>query len=341
MPIKSTVFKKSVFCIGVLTLLICSFCLSGCCDKIEKAPKSEAKSIGLMISPQGLNDKSFNDSAYRGLKEAEKLHNIETTIIEPSTWQDPEQSLRFFAGQKFDAIIVLGVGFNDAVKQIASENLNTAFYVIDSDYTENNIKGITFREEEGAFLCGYLAAKKSQTNKAAFIGGLPIPVIKRFESGFFKGARHANPDIDLVSKYIADDFSGFNNTQKAQQIADELYKSGFEVIFPAAGASAQGVIAAAVTNRKYVIGIDNNQDSLAPGLVLTSLLKRVDRIVVKIIEKVCSDNTGEMKSSYGLAEDALSLTDFQLSHNVIGEALISELAQLKKDIVEGKIKLTE
>ena len=151
--------------------------------------------------------------------------------------------------------------------------------------------------------------KKSQTNKTAFIGGLPIPVIKRFESGFLKG-QHANPDIELLSKYIADDFSGFNNTQKAQQIADELYKSGFEVIFPAAGASAQGVIAAAVTNRKYVIGIDNNQDSLAPGLVLTSLLKRVDRIVVKIIEKVCSDNTGEMKSSYGLAEDALSLQTF-------------------------------
>ena len=98
MPIKSTVFKKSVFCIGVLTLLICSFCLSGCCDKIEKAPKSEAKSIGLMISPQGLNDKSFNDSAYRGLKEAEKLHNIKPI---PSTWQAPNS--RFgFAGQKFD-----------------------------------------------------------------------------------------------------------------------------------------------------------------------------------------------------------------------------------------------
>lgn len=303
----------------------------------RKKQVEEAKEIALMISPQGLNDRSFNDSAYRGLKKAEERFNIKTTIIEPSTWQDPEQSLRFFAKQRFDIIIVVGLGFMDAVNHIAKENPQLQFCIIDSDVSEGNVRGVAFREEEGAFLCGYLGGKATKTNKLAFVGGVNIPVIERFKSGFETGLRLANPEAELAVEYIAEDFSGFNNVEAAANIANQLYEDGCDIIFPAAGASVQGIMASAKGHKKYVFGVDNNQDALAPGLVLTSLLKRVDRVVESIVETVCQETTESIKSSYGLADGALGLTDFEFTRELLGEQLIAELETLKIQIINGEI----
>ncbi len=268
MPGKPTFLKKSVFSVGILILTLSLF-VSGCCNQEQKGEPGPVKRIGLMITPRGLNDKGFNDYAYDGLKQAEKNLNIEGVIIEPSTMQDHEASLRFFAGQKFDAIIVVGVGFNDAIRKVSAEHPQLLFFIIDSEINEGNIRGIYFREDEGAYLCGYLAARMSKTGKIGFIGGVKIPVIERFAKGYRNGAGAALNSTEIVEQYVAEDFSGFSNPEQASEMALDMYRTGCDIIFPAAGASGLGVISAAVKSRGLVIGVDMNQDSLAPGLVLT------------------------------------------------------------------------
>jgi len=313
--------------------------LPGCCSRTEPLKEVAPKRIGLMITPRGLNDKGFNDYAYDGLKQAEKKYNIESVVIEPATMQDPEASLRFFAGQKFDAIIVVGLAFVDVIRKIASESPDLHFYLIDSDMNEQNIRGISFRENEGAYLCGYLAAKMSKSGKIGFIGGVRMPVIERFAIGYKTGAIDAASATEVVEQYISEDYSGFNNPEQAASMAETMYRSGCDVVFPAAGASGLGVISAAVKSRSYVIGVDMDQDSLAPGLVLTSMLKRVDLVVENIVTAICEGRSPDfIKRSYGLADNGIGLTDFQLSFKVVGEPLVKQLNDLRRGIIEGRIK---
>lgn len=341
MPGKPSFFKKSVFSAGILILSLLLI-TSGCCNQEKKNESDSIKRIGLMITPRGLNDKGFNDYAYDGLKQAEKNLNIEGVVIEPSTMQDHEASLRFFAGQKFDAIIVVGVGFNDAIRKVSAEHPDLQFYVIDSETEEGNIHGIYFREDEGAYLCGYLAARMSKTGKIGFIGGVKIPVIERFATGYRNGAQAAVSSTEIVEQYVSEDYTGFNSPEKASEMAVDMYRTGCDVIFPAAGASGLGVISAAVKSRGHVIGVDMNQDSLAPGLVLTSMLKRVDLVVESIIKSICEGNPpASIKRSYGLADNVIGLTDFQLSSKVVGEELIAELASVRKAIIDRTIKTSE
>ncbi len=338
MPGKPPFLKKSVFSAGVLILAL-MLITSGCCNQEPKDDSGSSKRIGLMITPRGLNDKGFNDYAYDGLKQAEKKFNIEGVVIEPSTMQDHEASLRFFAGQKFDAIIVVGTGFNDAIRKVSAEQPHLEFFVIDSEINEGSIRGVYFREDEGAYLCGYLAARMSKTGKIGFIGGVKIPVIERFATGYKNGALAAVSSTEIIEQFVAEDYSGFNNPEKASEMALDMYRTGCDVIFPAAGASGLGVISAAVKSRGQVIGVDMNQDSLAPGLVLTSMLKRVDLVVENIISNICEGkDPASIKRSYGIADGVIGLTDFQLSSKVVGDQLISELSSVRNDIINGKIK---
>jgi basic membrane protein A len=335
---KSTFFPQSILCLGVLIALFTVF-LTGCGEQNDKKSTTDQLNIGLLITPQGLNDKGFNDYAFDGLKAAEKKYNVSGTVIEPSTMNDYEATLRFFAGQKFDAIIAVGTAFTDTIRKIAGEHPNLPFYVIDSEIDEGNIRGIWFREDEGAYLCGYLAARMSKTNKVGFIGGVKIPVIERFATGYRNGVQAVATTTEVIERYIAADYSGFNNAQEGSRMALEMYQSGCDVIFPAAGASGLGVISSAVKTRNYVIGVDMNQDSLAPGLVLTSMLKRVDLVVENIAKSLANNSKpDEIKRSYGLEDNAVGLTDFQLSFKVIGEDIISELNNIRKQIIDGKIE---
>jgi basic membrane protein A len=338
---KPIICPQSVLCFGILiACIVLTWFSTGCGNGSKQNVGEKQVKIGLLITPRGLNDRGFNDYAFDGLKEAEKKYNVAGTVIEPATMNDHEASLRFFAGQKFDAIIAVGVAFTDSIRKIASEQPDLNFYVIDSDIDEGNIRGISFREDEGSYLCGYLAAKMSKTGRVGFIGGVKIPVIERFAQGYRNGVLAASSSFEVVERYVATDFSGFNNAEEAANIAQEIYQSGGDVIFAAAGASGLGVISTAVKTRKYVIGVDMNQDSLAPGLVLTSMLKRVD-LVVEDIARSLSENKAPVKRSYGLADDAVGLTDFQLSFKVVGEDLIRELNQMRKDIVDKKIITSE
>jgi basic membrane protein A len=308
----------------------------GCTEtKTPSNPAGKKIRIGLMITPQGLNDMGFNDLAYNGLKSASRKYDLETVVIEPSTMKDPEASLRFFAGQTFDAIIAVGVAFADAIKKVAHEHPKLTFYVIDSDISQGKIHGISFREDEGSFLCGFLAGKFSKTHKVGFIGGMKNEVISRFYKGFSLGVAAAASSTQVIEQYMADDFSGFNRAKEAEAGAKEMYQQGCDVIYHAAGASGLGVISAAAETRKFAIGVDKNQDSMAPGHVLTSMLKRVDLVVEEIAKALAEGKPESIRYSYGLKEGAIDLTDFQFSRPILGDALIQETLDLKQKIISG------
>lgn len=329
---------------GFLTLVLCAvlismFVTAGCDGPKSGSATVRKLRIGLMIRPQGLNDQGFNDQAHDGLKAAEKKYGIEPIIIEPAAMQDPEAALRFFATQPFDAIIAVGVEFQEVVRKVSAGYPHLKFFVLDSDLNEGNIKGISFREHEGSFLCGYLASRFSKTRKIGFIGGHHIPVIDRFRLGFRAGAAYAATDTQVVERFVARDFSGFNMPEKAKKMALELYGQGCDVIYHAAGASGLGVIAAAAETHNNVIGADRNQDTMAPGLVLTSMLKRVDLVVEDIVKNIVQPDADrkEGKRSYGISDGAIALTDFQFSSRQLGETLVNEIGELSSQIAAGKL----
>jgi basic membrane protein A len=311
---------------------------AGCGDPAQPTTPGRKLRIGLMITPKGLNDQGFNDLAYAGLKEAERKHGIEAILIEPATMRDPEASLRFFAGQSFDAIIAVGVAFLEPIRTIASEHPQLPFFVIDSTIDEGSIRGVAFREDEGSFLCGYLAARVSRTGKIGFIGGVKIEVIERFALGYRNGAAYAASATEVVERYLANDFSGFNRPDEANALALDLYKNGCDVIYAAAGASGLGVISAAAKTKLFAIGVDMNQDAMAPGHVLTSMLKRVDLVVEDVVKTLKEGkDPGAVKRSYGMADGAIDLTDFQFSQQVVGDELIAQIGALKQQIISGAL----
>ena len=323
-----------------LSLLGCLLVLGlvGCGSSGTPATPEKKLKIGLLITPKGLNDKGFNDLAYTGLKSAERKYGIQPVVIEPSTMNDQEACLRFFAAQKLDAVIAVGMAFLGGIRQVASENPQLRFLVIDSDISEGQIQGVAFREYEASLLCGYLAAARSRTGKIGFIGGVDIPVIRRFLVGFEQGAQLSASGAQVMTQFVGEDFSGFNKPDRAKDIAHEMYQGGCDVVFPAAGASGLGVISAAVQNKKFVIGVDMNQDSLAPGLVLTSLLKRVDTVVEDIVKTLVDGKGNEaVKKTYGLADGGVDLTDFQFSRQELGPEIISRVNELRQEVINRKV----
>lgn len=336
----------------ILTLAIIAITLiTACCKPTGKSTDTttspapvvptnnkKALSAGLLITPQGLNDKGFNDLANKAMKQAAAKGEIDDIIIEPSTINNPEASITFFAAQNFDLIIAVGAAYQDTVIKLAANNPATRFAIIDSDVKKDNVLGVSFKEEEGAYLCGYLAGKMTKTGKVGFIGGVKTPVISRFYKGFANGVASTGKEVEILEKYIATDFKGFNNPTVGNEIAKNMYENGYDVIFAPAGASTLGIISAAVEKQGYVIGVDTNQDSLAPGLVLTSMVKRVDKVVEDILNALIKNEPlSSIKTSYGLSDGGISLTDFALSRQAVGNELIAELKDIETKIISGEI----
>lgn len=310
---------------------------AGGCGGQQPKPPGKLR-IGLMISPRGLGDRSFNDQAYAAMRTAESRSGIETALIEPATMRDQEASLRFFSAQRFDAVIAMGAGFEASMRAVSREQPHLRFFIIDSELDDGNLCGISFREDEGAFLCGALAAMVATSRRVGFVGGMDNPVIRRFLEGYRKGALHIASETDVRVGFLANDFSGFNLPDQAKATALQMYNDGCEVIFHAAGGSGLGVISAAVEANRWCIGCDMDQDELAPGRVLTSMQKRIDRVILEIIEHLAAGKpvTG-IKRSYGLADEGVALTTFKHSGEVVNSGRRDRLRELTAAIINGRI----
>jgi basic membrane protein A len=304
------------------------------------APSGGAAPIRLAMVTDvgGLGDKSFNDSANAGLKRAKAELGAETEVLESKSAADYQPNLSALADQGYGEIFAIGFLMNKDLAQVAGNHPKQNFAIIDAVVPAKNVTSITFREQDGSFLAGALSARVSKTKTIGFLGGLDIPLLRKFEAGFTAGAHQIDPNVKVLVKYVG----SFEDVASGKELAEVLFNSKADIIYVAAGKSGLGAIDEIRSRPNvYVIGVDSNQDALAPGKVLTSVLKRVDNAVFAVAKDLATKKLPAGHLEFGLKENGVGLTDFAYTKSIIGAPTIAEVAKLRLAIIAGKIKPPE
>lgn len=265
--------------------------------------------VAIVFDIGGLGDQSFNDAANRGRLMLEEKLGAKTTYIESRTPSDYEPNLAGLARQGYDVIWGIGFMMSDAIKNVSQQFPNTKFGIIDNGYSEEeykamkNVLGVLFKEQEGSFLVGVLAALTTKTNIVGFVGGMDFPVIERFESGFKAGVWKTNPKIKILTNYTGT----FNDAAKGKIVTMGMYLQNADVVFHAAGQTGLGTIEAAVEQDKWAIGVDSDQSHVAPNHVLNSMIKRVEVAVFEGTKMLLDPKFASHTVVFGIKDDGVGL----------------------------------
>lgn len=304
-------------------------------------PKTWALKVGLVLDKGGKDDKSFNSAAYQGALKAQKDLGIELKYVEATDTHALESLHRSFAKKDFDLIIGIGFAQTDAVQKVAAKYPDKKFAIVDGEPQGSNVKSLLFEEHEGSFLVGALAAQASKSGKIGFIGGMDIPLIRRFLEGYAAGARHVNPKISISTNFIGITGAAWNNPAKAKELALAQFNSGVEVTFVAAGASGAGAFDAAEEKKRLAIGVDSNQNWMKPGFILTSMLKRVDVAVYDTIKEAHEGRFTPGVSRFGLRNEGVDYAIDAHNEKLLSAAMRKTADELKKKIVAGALKVPD
>jgi basic membrane protein A and related proteins len=302
---------------------------------------SAAIKVGLVLDKGGKDDKSFNTSAYEGAMKAKKDLGIELKYVEATDNNSLEVLHRNFAQKKYDLIIGIGFAQADAVKKVAALFPQSQFVIVDGEIKADNVRSLLFEEHEGSFLMGAAAAMKSKTGTVGFIGGMDIPLIRRFQKGYEAGVKYVNPKANVIVSYIGVAGEAWNNPAKAKEMTLGQIGKQADVIFHAAGASGSGVFDAAAEKKVYAIGVDSNQNWMKPGVVLTSMLKRVD---VAVFETIKAANEKKFKAGvvrFGLKDSGVDWALDQYNEKLWSAAEKAKMNDIKKLIVSKKISVPD
>ena len=319
---------------------------AGCSKPASKdaAATAGAFPVGLVFDIGGRGDKSFNDAAYAGLERAQKELGVTFSTLETNEGSDREAQLRQLAAG--DAKLVFGVGFlfTDDVLALAREFPNQKFACVDytlsaGDTLPANLVALKFREEEGSFLVGALSALLSKTGKVGFVGGMEIPLIRKFQAGFTAGAKAVNPKITVMVKYAGNTGAAFKDPTKGKELALAEYQAGADIIFHASGSTGLGVFEAARELKKLAIGVDSDQYDEAPGVVLTSMVKRVDTAVFDTIRDLKAGNWQGGVREFGLADSGVTWVYDDRNKAGIPAAVKATVDSLQAEIVAGRIRV--
>lgn len=331
--------KKLFSGLVVLTSLLLAACGGAKEEKpAEAAPATPAKQlkVGIVLSTGGLGDKSFNDSAFRGLEKAKQDLGIEFKYVEPSSSAEDEQFLREYADAKYDLVIATGFMMRDAAEKVAKDHPDVKFAMIDDVVTLPNVRNLLFKEDEGSFLVGAVAGMMSKSGTVGFVGGIEVPLIQKFQRGYEQGALYINPNAKVLTAYVGGQ-NPFNDPVKGKEVAISQIKQGADVVYHASGATGAGVIDAAKESNVYAIGVDSNQDDVAPGVVLTSMLKNVDVAVYDTVKSVIDDKFVSGDAVFGVKENGVGTTEFANTKDIIGAENIKKLEEIKAKIASGEI----
>jgi len=320
-------------------LLVLAGCQGG--EKQAKGDQAEKVRVGLVLSVGGLGDKSFNDSAYEGLTRAAEELGIDPLYGQPEQMSEDEKYLRQYAEEGLDLIIGVGFLMKDALEKVAGEFPDTRFAIIDAYVDEPNVASLIFREHEGSFLVGAIAGLMTSTGKVGFIGGMDIPLIHKFEVGYTEGVMHVRPDAEVLVAYAGSGPQAFHDPVKGKSLALSQFDRGADIIFQAAGSTGNGVIDAAQERGLFAIGVDANQNYMAPGHVLTSMLKRVDIAVFEIVKDVVEGRFEGGEHVYGLEVDGVGYALDEYNEGLIPPEVIAQVAVIKQEIVSGAIQVTD
>ena len=287
----------------------------------------------------GKFDKSFNEAAYNGIEKFKQETGTGYLDFEVQTDAQREQAFRRFAQKGADPIIGIGFSQEAAIKKVAAEFPDTHFVIIDSVVDLPNVQSIVFKEHEGSFLVGMLAAMASKSGKVGFVGGMDIPLIRRFECGYEQGAKYANKDAAVMQNMTGTTGAAWNDPTKGGELAKGQFDQGVDVVFAAAGGTGIGVYQAAKDNGKLAIGVDSNQNHIQPGTMLTSMMKRVD-VAVYDTAKAAKDGTWKAGvTELGLAQSGVDWALDDDNKSLVTAEMKEKVDAAKADIIAGKIKV--
>jgi basic membrane protein A len=293
--------------------------------------------VGLVLDRGGKDDKSFNSSAYQGANEAKSKLGVFLKYVEATDDNAFEPLLRAFAQRDFDVIIGVGFAQKEPIKKVAALFPQKHFVIVDAQVDAPNVCSLLFEEHEGAYVVGAIAAMTTKTAKVGFVGGMDVPLIRRFAMGYEAGAKKINPQITVLENYVGVTSEAWNNPPKGKELAMSQYEAGADIIFAAAGASGLGVFDAAEETKKFAIGVDANQDWTKPGLILTSMLKKLDEAVFATIQEAKSGKFASGVKRFGLANKGIDYSVDQYNEKILTQPVRKRADELKADIIAGKI----
>jgi len=317
--------------------------LGGCLAGIAGLLIASGASLAADISPAvvfdmgGKFDKSFNQGVYDGVERFKEESGIEYREFEVTNETQREQALRRMAQRGANPI--LGVGFAQAgpMETVAKEFPDVQFTLIDGVVDLPNVQSVVFKEHEGSFLVGLLAAMASESDMVGFVGGMDIPLIRRFACGYEQGAKHADSTVDVIQNMTGTTPAAWNDPGRGSELAKGQFDRGVDVIYAAAGGTGVGVYQAAKDAGKLAIGVDSNQNYLQPGTMLTSMLKRVDVAAYNAFKQAQEGTWEPGMQVLGLAEDGVGWSVDEHNESLISEDMVAAVDAAIEAIVSGEL----
>ncbi len=330
----------------LMAAMTVAFTLVACGKKEEPAAAAPAPapapvvaagpSPAVIFDMGGKFDKSFNEAAYTGIEKWKKETGKTYLEFEVTNESQREQAIRRMAEQGASPIIGIGFGQASSIEKVAKEFPNLKFAIIDMVVELPNVQSVVFKEQEGSFLVGAMAAMASKTGKVGFVGGMDIPLIRRFQCGYEQGAKFVNPKAQLLANMTGTTGAAWNDPARGGELAKAQFSKGADVVFAAAGGTGMGVYQAAKDGGKLAIGVDSNQNHLHPGTMLTSMLKRVDVAVYNVAKEHKPGVT-----VLGLAEGGVDYAVDDNNAKLVTEEMKTKVEAAKADIISGKIKVVD
>jgi basic membrane protein A len=319
------------------------------CHRASYAADEKGKvHVGIVFDVGGKDDRSFNAAAWQGVSRAKKDFPIVLRDVEPGDPTSIEPALRAFAERGYDLIIGVGFVQTPHIEDVAKDYPHLNFAIVDGVSQLPNVASLIFKEHEGSYLVGMIAALTSQTGVLGFVGGMDIPLIHKFEVGYEEGAKAVNPKVRVIPNFVGVTGAAWNDPVKGKELAQTQIEKGADVIFTAAGNSGLGAFDAVEQYgkdsqgraRKFVIGVDSNQNWVKPGFVLTSMVKRVDNAVYQIVKDRVEKRPVGGTHFYGLDNDGVGYAADQYNKDLLSPAMTSAVEAAKQNIISGKIRVT-
>ena len=333
--------------IGLLVAINLALLVAGWAVLGGEPPKTgTGLRVGLVFDVGGKNDKSFNEAAYRGLERARVELGVRVQYIEPSEGADRESAMRTLAARGHDLVIGVGFIFSPDLERLAAQFPNTKFAGIDYAPSEGvgtipNLAGLRFREHDGSFLVGAIAGSLTRTKIVGFVGGMQIPLIRKFEAGYTAGVKHVCPTCRVLAAYAGSEPKAFADPSLGQDLASAQYGKGADIIYHAAGKTGDGVFAAARQRGARAIGVDSDQHDTAPCCIITSMVKRVDLAVVDLIEELAAGKWHGGMRELGLADNGVGFVAEEKNRFLLPIDVVAKVNKLREQIISGEIEVPD
>ena len=320
--------KKTVLAAGIAAALLA-------------APAFAQNAPAVLFDVGGKFDRSFNQAAFEGAERFKRETGVQYAEFEIRNTAEREQAIRNLARRGASVVVAVGFSNRAAVETVAKEFPDVKFTLIDSVVNLPNVQSITFREHEGSFLVGMAAALASKTAKVGFVGGMDIPLIRKFAKGYEEGAKHVNPQIEVVQNMTGTTPAAFADPTRGGELARGQFDRGVDVVYAAAGATGLGVYQAAKDANRLAIGVDSNQNQLHPGTMLTSMIKRVDVAVYNAMAEARAGTWKASVTSLGLKEEGVGYAIDTNNRALVTADMERRINEARDAIIAGRIQVTD